>query len=99
MDMVVVLRALANEHRLRILEWLKDPALHFSSKNYDVSKDGVTVGMIAQKMSLAQSTVSEYLSVLKNAELISVKKQKQRSFCHYNENLVEGFLDELYKRV
>lgn len=99
MDMVTILRALSNEHRLRILEWLKDPALNFSSKTIDISKDGVTVGMISAKMNLAQSTVSEYPSVLKNAGLITIQKRAQSSLCKYNEDLVEGFLDELYQRV
>ena len=29
MDIVVVLKALANERRLQILEWLRDPRAHF----------------------------------------------------------------------
>lgn len=99
MDMVTILRALSNEHRLRILEWLKDPAIHFSSKDHDVLKEGVTIGMIEKKCKLAQSTVSEYLSVLKNAELVTIERRAQSSFCKYNEQLVESFLDELYQRI
>jgi len=29
MDVTIVLKALANERRLQILEWLKDPRAHF----------------------------------------------------------------------
>ena len=47
-----VLRALANERRLQILEWLQHPRRHFPAQvDGDLVKDGVCGVLIARKLS------------------------------------------------
>lgn len=40
-NLIAVLKALSNEKRLKILQWLKEPRKHFSSSHCDVGKEGV----------------------------------------------------------
>ena len=83
--MTIVLKALSNEKRLKILEWLKEPAKHFKSPHCDVAKDGVCVGLIEQKSGLSQSTVSQYLLLLQQAGLITTERRGQWTFCKRND--------------
>lgn len=72
MDHLEVFKALSNEKRLQILQWLKEPHLHFTAHpDNDFEKQGVCVGHIQQKSGLTQSTVSEYLSMLQKAGLLT----------------------------
>jgi DNA-binding transcriptional ArsR family regulator len=75
------LRALANEKRLQILEWLKDPRAHFPPQvEGDLVKDGVCGVFIADKLGVSQPTASEHLKVLAQAGLIRGKRIKQWTF-------------------
>ena len=75
------LRAVANEKRLKILEWLKDPVAHFPPQVYgDLVKDGVCGVFIAEKLGVSQPTASEHLRVLVHAGLIRGKRIKQWTF-------------------
>lgn len=95
MNKLIVLKALSNENRLKILEWLKEPAKHFTSPHCDVSKDGVCVGLIEQKISLSQSTVSQYLLQLQQAGLIVMERRGQWTYCKLNKPFINEFLDQL----
>ena len=80
------LRALANERRLRILEWLKDPKAHFPPQtDGDLVRDGVCGVLIAEKLRLSQPTVSEHLKVLSRAGLLRAKRIKQWTFYKRDE--------------
>src|SRR3990167_7000991 len=59
MNMIAVLKALSNEKRLKILQWLKEPKKNFTSVHCDIEKDGVCVGLIEENIGLSQSTRSE----------------------------------------
>jgi|SRR3954464_15378410 DNA-binding transcriptional ArsR family regulator len=75
------LRALANDKRLQILEWLKDPRSHFRKQvDGDLVDDGVCTVLIAEKLGVSQPTVSEHLKVLSQAGLIRGKRIKQWIF-------------------
>ena len=81
MNFELALRALANDRRLLILEWLKDPVEHFPPQiDGDLIKDGVCGLNIAQKLAITQPTASEHLKVLSQAGLIRGKKIKQWTF-------------------
>jgi len=72
------LRALANDRRLLILEWLKKPRAHFPPQvDGDLVRDGVCGVLIAQKLGVSQATVSEHLKVLAHAGLVRAKRIKQ----------------------
>ena len=76
-----MLRALANDKRLLILEWLKDPERHFPPQVYgDLVKDGVCGVFIAEKLGVSQPTASEHLRVLVQAGLLRGKRIKQWTF-------------------
>jgi ArsR family transcriptional regulator len=80
------IRALANERRLQILEWLKEPTAHFPPQvDGDLVKDGVCGVLIAEKLGLSQPTVSEHLKVLAHAGLIRPKRIKQWTFYKRDE--------------
>ncbi len=86
MDLSVALKALANDRRLQILEWLKDPRRHFPPQvDGDLVKDGVCGVFIAQKLGVSQPTVSEHLRVLTQAGLLRSKRIKQWTFYKRDE--------------
>ena len=75
------MRALANERRLKVLEWLKDPTAHFPPQiDGDLVKDGVCGLLIAEKLGVSQPTVSEHLRILAEAGLVRSKRIKQWTF-------------------
>jgi len=81
MKLHVVLHALANERRLRILEWLKDPHRHFPPQvDGDLVQDGVCGLSIARKLKITQPSASQHLNTLANAGLIRAKKIKKWTF-------------------
>lgn len=86
MSMMPVMRALASERRLLILEWLKDPQAHFRPQiDGDLVKDGVCGVLIAEKLGVSQPTVSEHLKVLSQAGLLRSKRIKQWTFYRRDE--------------
>lgn len=93
--MIDVLKALANERRLQILEWLKEPAKHFTSEHCDVNREGVCVGLIEKKIGLSQSTVSQYLLQLQKAQLITMHRCGQWTYCKLNQPFIDEFIKEL----
>ena len=84
-----VLSALANERRLLILEWLKDPVRHFPPQvDGDLIKDGVCGLLIARKLKVTQPTASQHLNILVSAGLIRGKRIKQWIFYRRQEKEV-----------
>jgi ArsR family transcriptional regulator len=81
-----VLRALANDRRLQILEWLKDPPANFPPQvDGDLVRDGVCGVLIARKLGVSQPTASEHLKVLSRAGLIRGRRIKQWTFYRRDE--------------
>ena len=80
------IRALANERRLQILEWLKDPTAHFPPQvDGDLITDGVCGALIAEKLGVSQPTVSEHLKILSQAGILRPKRIKQWTFYKRDE--------------
>jgi DNA-binding transcriptional ArsR family regulator len=91
MPISLAFKALANERRLQILEWLKDPARHFRPQvDGDLVKDGVCGVLIAEKLGVSQPTVSEHLKVLTQAGLLRSKRIKQWTFYKRDEQSIRG---------
>jgi DNA-binding transcriptional ArsR family regulator len=85
-DIETVLRALANDRRLLILQWLKRPKAHFRAQaDGDLVTDGVCGVLIAEKLGVSQPTVSEHLKVLSQARLLRSKRVKQWTFYKRDE--------------
>ena len=86
MSIELALRALANDRRLQILEWLKAPRDHFRPQvDGDLVRDGVCGLLIAEKLGVSQPTASEHLKVLSQAGLIRPKRIKQWTFYKRDE--------------
>jgi DNA-binding transcriptional ArsR family regulator len=77
MSAVAVLKALANERRLQILGWLKDPRAHFRPQvDGDLVEDGVCGVLIAEKLEVTAPTLSEHMRILTDAGLVRAKRIK-----------------------
>jgi DNA-binding transcriptional ArsR family regulator len=71
MNAVNIFRALANDKRLQILEWLRDSRAHFPPQvDGDLVEDGVCGALIAEKLGVSAPTLSEHMRVLVGAELV-----------------------------
>jgi len=80
------LRALANERRLQVLQWLKDPIAHFPPQvDGDLVEDGVCGVLIADKLGVSQPTASEHLKILVEAGLLRSKRIRQWTFYRRDE--------------
>ena len=74
-------RALGNEHRLVMVEWLSDPRSHFpEQQDGDLVEDGVCVGFITEKIGLSQPTVTGHLQILAKAGIVTSKRIKNWVF-------------------
>jgi DNA-binding transcriptional ArsR family regulator len=86
MQAATVIKALASERRLLILEWLKDPRAHFPTQtDGDLVEDGVCAVLIAEKLGITQATLSEHMRVLVQAGLLRPKRIKQWIFYRRDE--------------
>ena len=84
-----VVKALANERRLEIMNWLRDPARHFPPQvDGDLVKDGVCGVFLADKLGVSQPTASEHLRILTHAGLIRGKRIKQWTFYKRDEKRI-----------
>jgi|SRR5712671_1811286 DNA-binding transcriptional ArsR family regulator len=89
MPIVHAMRALANERRLQILEWLKDPVANFPPQvDGDLIEDGVCGVLIAEKLGVTQPTLSEHLKILAQAGLVRSKRIKQWTFYKRDEGRI-----------
>src|ERR1700676_2211811 len=85
-DVVARLKALANDRRLTILEWLRAPRSHFREQvDGDLVEDGVCGVLIAEKLGISQPTVSEHMRILTAAGLVTAKRIKQWPFSRRDE--------------
>jgi DNA-binding transcriptional ArsR family regulator len=85
-DTAAALRALANERRLQILEWLKQPRAHFPPQaDGDLVRDGVCAALIAEKLDVSQPALSEHMRILVDAGLVRAKRIKQWTFYKRDE--------------
>src|SRR5437660_10374603 len=91
MNIAIGLRALANERRLQILEWLREPRRHFREQDDgDLVEDGVCGLLIAEKLGVSQPTVSEHMRVLTAARLVRAKRIKQWTMYRRNEAAIDA---------
>ena len=100
MNLDAALRALSNERRLRILNWLRRPRKHFPPQvDGDLIEDGVCGLLIARKLGVSQPTASEHLKILQQAGLIRGKRIKQWTFYKRDEaqivRIKRQFLDKV----
>ena len=85
-------RAIASPVRLRILQLLRDPVGNFPPQvDGDLLRDGVCADFIREKLAIAPATASRHLSVLREAGLLSVKRQKGWAYYRRDEAAIRDF--------
>jgi ArsR family transcriptional regulator len=85
-ELTSVVKALANDRRLQILQWLKDPVANFRPQvDGDLVKDGVCGVLIAEKLGVSQPTASEHMRVLVQTGLVRAKRIRQWTFYRRDE--------------
>lgn len=86
---VGLVKALANDSRLRILDWLKDPVRHFPrQRDGDLVEDGVCSLFIANKLGVSPATAGQHLKALTAAGLIRGTRIKQWVFYKRDEQRI-----------
>jgi ArsR family transcriptional regulator len=100
MEIANAARALANERRIEILDWLKDPIAHFRSQvEGDLVIDGVCGLLIAEKLGVSQPTTSEHLKILTQAGLLKSKRIKQWTFYRRDETQIKALKSLINKNL
>jgi DNA-binding transcriptional ArsR family regulator len=95
-----LLRAVASERRLQILEWLRRPRAHFPPQlDGDLVRDGVCGVRIAQKLGVSHPTVSEHLRILAEAGLVRGKRIKQWTFYRRDERRIHDLKRRILARL
>lgn len=93
-----VFKALSNEARLQILEWLKDPKSNFGpQEGIDLVEVGVCVSQITEKLNMTQSTASQYLSLLQRAGLVYATRIGKWTYYKRNEEALQNLASYIQK--
>jgi DNA-binding transcriptional ArsR family regulator len=91
MDIDAIHKALANPVRREILQWLKEPEVHFAQQDHPLDI-GVCAGLIDARTGLSQSTVSAHLATLQRAGLVTSRRVGQWIFFKRDEDTIAAFL-------
>lgn len=89
--------ALNNPIRRQILIWLKDRSNFPPALEEHADLDGVCVAYIREKANLSQSTISNYMGLLKDAGLVLSDRHGQWTFYRRNEEAIAE-LTELFSK-
>ncbi|QHI34671.1 hypothetical protein IMCC3317_00140 [Kordia antarctica] len=100
MNLLKINKVLANQTRLDILKWLKNPEKNFPPhqdiKHFDF---GVCVNNIRDKSGLSQSTISLYMSTMENVKLVILTRVGKWSYYKRNEETIANYLAEISKQL
>jgi DNA-binding transcriptional ArsR family regulator len=95
-EVVEGFKALSNERRLHVLEWLRDPRAHFPpQRDGDLVDDGVCVVFIAEKLGVTQPTATAHLQSLRRAGFVTAKRVGKWTFYKREEEGLGRFKDRL----
>ena len=97
MNIKTQLKALNNDTRLKILEWLKDPDANFpphheSGLSFEV---GVCVAFIQDKAGISQSTTSQYMALLHQAGFVIPTRIGKWTYYRRDEEKIAQFMQDL----
>jgi ArsR family transcriptional regulator len=100
MSIPTALKALANERRLQILEWLRDPCAHFRQQiDGDLVEDGVCGVLIAEKLGVSAPTLSEHMRVLTSAGLVRAKRINGWTMYKRDEEAIAAIKEAINNQV
>ena len=91
--------ALNNPTRRKIIAWLKDRSNFPPPLPEHSNAKGVCVGYIQEKTGLSQSTISNYMGLLKEAGLVDSERHGQWTFYRRDEKAIRAFVAELKKEL
>ncbi len=100
---VDIFKALANEKRLQILEWLKHPEENFGPQGLHIPDDdefdnSVCVGSISEKSHMSVSTTSNYLVQMQRAGLLESRRFGKWTYYRRNEKGIHELADFIEKK-
>ena len=100
MTIAATLRAFANERRLQILDWLKNPRAHFREQvDGDLVEDGVCGLLIAEKLGISQPTVTEHMKLLVDIGAVRATRIKQWTFYKRDEERIRALKAAIAEEV
>jgi DNA-binding transcriptional ArsR family regulator len=98
MDIVKINATLSNKTRYEIMRWLKNPEKNFPAHTeVNGFDDGVCVSFIKDKAGLSQSTISHYLNMMENAQLIVSTRIGKWTYYKRNEKVIDDYFIEIRK--
>ncbi|HNW87183.1 MAG TPA: metalloregulator ArsR/SmtB family transcription factor [Candidatus Limiplasma sp.] len=95
MEMDVICSALGNHTRYQLVKAMRDRSIETCCDRIEFFENGVSVGDVVKFTGLAQSTVSQHLAVLMNANLIRREKRELWSCYFLNRPVLDAFLLQL----
>ena len=95
MELCKICNALGNRTRYQLVKAMKDRSIATCCDRIEFFENGVSVGDVVKFTGLAQSTVSQHLAVLMNANLIRREKREQWSCYFLNRVVMDAFLAQL----
>lgn len=95
MDISKICDALGNEVRYKIVKSLKDKSIATCCDRIEYYENGVSVGDVVNATGLAQSTVSQHIKVLLEAEVIYKEKRGQWTCFFLNNTIIAEFIKNL----
>ena len=99
MDKEKIISVLNNPVRRNILMWLRDRSNFPPALPEHSDLDGVCIGYIQEKAGLSQSTISNYMGLLKQAGLVNSERHGQWTFYRRNETTIKAFLIALEEEL
>lgn len=93
-NIVDIFKALSNETRLNILQWLKDPGNYFPPQGIHIPEgvsfaNSVCVGSICDRAGVSQSTISNYLDMLQRVNLLESRRCGKWTYYRRNEETIQ----------
>ena len=95
MDLEFSISVLNNPVRRKILEWLKDRSNFPPALPGHEDLEGVCVAYIQEKANLSQSTISSYMSLLRQAGFVISERHGQWTFYRRDDRKIQAFLAAL----
>ena len=99
MDLNKAIAALNNPVRRKILDWLKDRSNFPPALPEHAGLEGVCVAYIQEKAGLSQSTISNYMGLLKEAGLVVSERHGQFTFYRRDEDAIRAFLSAVEREL
>ncbi|WP_199269138.1 MULTISPECIES: helix-turn-helix transcriptional regulator [unclassified Polaribacter] len=100
MNLIEINKALSNQVRVDILNWLKKPEdnfpPHLELGHFDF---GVCLVFIKNKANLSQSTISQYMSQLQKSGLVTATRLGKWTYFKRNEQNIKKYINQLNKEL